>query len=194
MASQDKIVEIIFGIKTIYPYYAKDTDVESLVKTWGMLLQDIPDDVAEAAFYKALRVCKVPPTPADIIEQVNAMHAATLPSPEELWTEYYKALRETMRWIPQFNYTYVDGSGLSQGQQARNRVEKIWEGLPETIKRYLVSRGEMVRVAQQLMVSTEGDIAWEKQRFVKSVPILEKRVQDNTFMLTAENIKMITGG
>lgn len=194
MASQDKIVEIIFGIKTIYPYYAKETDVESLVKTWSLLLQDIPDEVAEAAFYKALRVCKVPPTPADIIEQVTAMHAATLPSPEEQWTVYHSALRETMRLIPQFNYTYVDASGRSQGQQAREKVEKIWDGLPETIKGYLVSRGELIRTAQQLMVSTEGDVAWEKQRFLKQVPILEKRAQDNTFMLTAQNLKMITGG
>lgn len=194
MASQDKIVEIIFGIKTIYPYYAKETDVESLVKTWGLLLQDIPDEVADAAFYKALRVCKVPPTPADIIEQVNAMHAATLPSPEELWTVYHEAIRETMRLIPQFNYTYVDASGMSQGQQAREKVEKIWDRLPETIKGYLVSRGELIRTAQQIMVSTEGDVAWEKQRFLKQVPILEKRAQDNTFMLTAQNLKMITGG
>lgn len=194
MASLDKIVEIIGGIKIIYPYYAKETDVEALAKTWMMLLNDVPDEIAEAAFYKALRVCKVPPTPADILEQVNAMVAATLPSPEELWTVYHKAVRDTMRWIPQFNYTYVDESGLSQGQQARRKVEQIWEGLPDTIKGYLVSKGELIRVAGQFMSAPEGDMAWEKQRFLKQVPILEKRAADTTFMLAAENIRMITGG
>ena len=177
MASQNKIVEIIFSIKTIYPYYAKDTDVESLVKTWGMLLRDVPDEVADAALYRALRVCKMPPTPADLIEQIQAMQAANAPSAEELWVVYHKALREVMRLIPQFTYTYVDASGRSQGQQARDKVDVIWAGLPEAVQRYLSSKGELIRQAQQMGASAEEDVGWEKQRFMKNMPVIAKRME-----------------
>lgn len=175
MASQNKIVEIIFAIKTVYPYYAKETDVESLVKTWSMLLRDVPDNVADEAFYKALRVCKVPPTPADLIAQVNAIKDECAPSPEQLWAVYHRALDETMQLIPQFSYTYVDESGISQGEQARNKVHDIWNGLPEEIRRYLSVEGELIRCAQQLRSLPEEDEKWEKQRFLKTVPAIIKR-------------------
>lgn len=194
MATQNKIVEIIFGIKTIYPYYAKETDVQSLVKTWGMLLQDVPDDVADAAFYKALRVCKVPPTPADLIEQINAMKAAQAPTAEDLWAVYHKALRDTMRLIPQFGYTYVDESGISQGQQARNKVEMIWEGLPNEIRHYLSSKGELIRCAQQMGAASEEDTGWEKQRFLKAVPVIVKRAEYSGMMLEGGAARNLLSG
>lgn len=42
MASQKKIVEMIMIIKTVYPYYAKDTNAEMLVNTWNLLLREYP--------------------------------------------------------------------------------------------------------------------------------------------------------
>ena len=71
MASQNKIIEMIAAIKTIYSYYAKDTDVQMLVKTWAVLLKNYPDDAVEVAFYKCLQTCKMPPTPADVIEKLS---------------------------------------------------------------------------------------------------------------------------
>lgn len=195
MATQNKIVEIIFAIKTIYPYYAKETDVESLVKTWGMLLSDIPDELADTALYQALRVCKMPPTPADLLEQIRAMKAAEEPSAEELWTVYHKALHDTMRLIPQFGYTYVDASGKSQGQQARDKVEAIWAGLPEAVKHYLSTKGELIRQAQQMGVSPEEETQWEKQRFIKSVPVIVKRAEYSAMMLEGGGrMGLLSGG
>lgn len=194
MASQNKIVEIIFGIKTIYPYYAKETDVESLVKTWGMLLSDIPDDVAEKAFYKALRVCKVPPTPADIIEHVNAMQKTNEPTPEELWVVYNEALTAVMRLIPQFEYTYIDETGISQGQRARNKVDEIWNNLPEQIRSYLASRGELVRNARQLASVPIEETRWEKQRFMKTLPQIIKRTEYSGLMITGGGVNLLDRG
>lgn len=172
MASQNKIVEMIFAIKTIYPYYAKETDVETLVKTWCVMLRDVSDEVADAALYAAMRVCKVPPTPADIFEQIKAMRSANEPTPEELWDVYYKACIETMKQLPMFEYTYIDHTGKSQGQQAREAVDAIWKGLPEPIKRYLSGKGELMRVARSLRID---DATFEKQRFIKALPTIDKR-------------------
>lgn len=195
MATQNKIVEIIYAIKTIYPYYAKETDVESLVKTWGMLLSDVSDEMADAALYQALRVCKMPPTPADLLEQLRAMTAAQEPTAEELWVAYHKALQDTMRLVPQFQYTYVDASGVSQGQRARNKVEAIWAGLPEPVRQYLSSKGELIRCAQQMGASPEEDTQWEKQRFLKQVPVIVKRAEYSGFMLEGSGrMGLLTGG
>lgn len=195
MASQNKIVEIIFAIKTIYPYYAKETDVESLVKTWGLLLSDVPDDVADTALYQALRVCKMPPAPADLLEQIRAMKTAQEPTAEELWVAYHKALQETMRLVPQFQYTYVDASGISQGQKARNKVDAIWAGLPEPVKHYLSSKGELIRCAQQIGASPEEDVQWEKQRFIKQVPVIVKRAEYSGMMLEGGgHMGLLSGG
>ena len=84
MASQNKITEIIAAIKTIYPYYAKDADVSVLVKLWNSLLREFPDEVVEVAFYKCLQTCKMPPTPAEVLENIKAMQEATEPTDEEL--------------------------------------------------------------------------------------------------------------
>ena len=85
MATKNKITEMIAAVKTIYPYYAKDADVATLVKTWAVLLKDYPDDAVSVAFYKALQTCKMPPTPADVIENLDEMAKAMGQTDEELW-------------------------------------------------------------------------------------------------------------
>lgn len=182
MASQNKIIEMIGAIKTIYSYYAKDTNVELLVNTWTRLLESYEDGIVEAAFYKCLQTCKVPPTPADVIEQIQSMRRAVGPSDEELWHLYNKALIETADQMSRFGYTFVDSSGISQGQRARNRVEEIWQGLPGKIKTYLASKGELMRNANENNLDASYS-SWEKQRFMKAMPIMEKRQEYSAMML-----------
>lgn len=193
MATKNKIIEMIFGIKTIYPYYAKESDVEMLVKTWAVLLKDVPDEVADAAFYKALQVCKVPPTPADIFEQIKAMRAAQEPTAEELWTVLHGACMATLRQLPRFEYTYIDHTGKSQGQQARDAVEAIWQGLPDPIKHYLGTKGELMRTARTMQA--EDAATFEKQRFLKTLPTIARRAEYNGHMLeNSESNKFLLRG
>lgn len=180
MATQNKIIEIIGAIKTIYSYYARDANVEMLVKTWSALLNNYSDEVVDVAFYKAMETCKTPPTPADVIENINALVKLNEPSDEELWVTYHKALMDTLRLMGQFGYTYVDSTGISQGDRARAKVEEIYASLPSKIKSYIGSKGEMMRIAKSL--DTE-ESSWEKQRFMKAMPIMEKRQDYNNLLL-----------
>lgn len=190
MASQNKVIEIIAGIKTLYPYYAKDTNKQVLVKMWNALLQQYTDEIVDKAFYKALQVCKMPPTPADVIEQIERMNKATQISEYELWDKYRKALKETQRLMYYFQFTYVDESGVSQGQQARNKVENIWNGLPEELKIYIASKGEMMRLAQN---NCDEDLKFEKQRFMKTLPTLTQRIEDKKLLLDLTENKNLIG-
>ena len=174
MASQKKIVEMITAIKTIYSYYAKECDVELLVQTWGVLLRDYKDDIVEIAFYKAMQSCKVPPTPADIIERIKEMQKASDPTPESLWNELRAAIKETQKQMYYFRFNYIDNSGISQGDRARKKVDDVWNALNEKLKSYLSSKEEMIAIAR----NDEDDLKYEKSRFFKTLPIIEKRIED----------------
>ena len=174
MASQKKIVEMITAIKTIYSYYAEDCDVELLVQTWGVLLWDYKDDIVDIAFYNAMQSCKVPPTPADIIERVKEMQKASDPTPESLWNELRAAIKETQKQMYYFRFNYIDNSGISQGDRARKKVDDVWNALNEKLKSYLSSKEEVIAIAR----NDEDDLKYEKSRFLKTLPIIEKRIED----------------
>lgn len=190
MASQNKVIEIIAGIKTLYPYYAKDTNKQVLVKMWNALLQEFTDEIVDKAFYKCLQICKMPPTPADVIEQIQRMNKATQMSEYELWDIYQKALKETQRQMYYFQFTYVDETGISQGNQARNQVEKIWNDLPEELKVYISSKGELMRLAEDY---SSEDMKFEKQRFMKALPTLTQRIEDKKLLLDITNNNKLLG-
>ncbi len=190
MASQNKIIEMIAAIKTIYSYYAKGTDVEMLVKTWGVLLKNYDDEIVEVAFYKCLQVCKVPPTPADVIEQIQSMRQTLEPTDEELWTVYEQALRETSRQMSNFGATFIDSTGISQGDQARRKVDEIYNGLPEKIKLYLASKSELMRNAQEWGLDIKFS-SWEKPRFMKSMPIMRKRQEYGSLLLESGENRLL---
>ena len=172
MATQNKIIEMIASIKTIYSYYAKDTDVQTLVKTWTALLNDYPDEAVEVAFYKCLQTCKMPPTPADVIEQLNAIISTNEPTDEELWNTLTKAVRETEKQIYYFQFTFVEANGKTQGQNAQIKVQKIWDNLPEKIKNYLGGKSELLRIAKTY---SDEELKFERTRFFKTMPTIKKR-------------------
>lgn len=181
MATKNKIIEMIGSIKTIYPYYSKDANVEVLVKTWTVLLKDFPDNIVEAAFFKALQTCKVPPTPADIIENIEAILAVNEASDEELWAEYIKTLRNTRAEIFYIKYPKF-------GVDHRKNIQKMWDDLPEKIKMYIGTKGEMMRMAQNY---TDEELKFEKPRFLKAMPSL--KIKAEFMALVAHNNLMIEG-
>lgn len=180
MASKKVIVEVLGSIKTIYSYYGKDADLELLVNTWYSLLQNYTDEEVRQGIFLSLRVCKYAPTPADVIEQIENFKQIEKPSEQELWGLYRQALKETNYYSYRLNYNYIDSSGLSQGEQARIAVDAIWEGLPQELKIYLGDKSELMRNAREL---NEADITFEKNRFSKTFPILQKRIEDKKLLM-----------
>lgn len=184
MASINKITEVIAAIKTIYPYYAKDADVQTLVKTWNVLLKDYSDDDVTTALYMCLQTCKMPPTPADLIERLTSLKASTEPSDEELWNDLTTALRKADWYISRFAGTFKEDNGLTQGQNARNGFERLWEGLPERIRMYFGGKGEFQRLAQN---RDDEEIKFERNRFLKTMPTIKKRHEYQQMHLAIES-------
>lgn len=184
MASQKKIIQMIASVKTIYPYYAKNTDVQLLVRTWGLLLKDYPDNAVDVAFYKCLQTCKMPPTPADIIETLKALQETAEPTDEELWNKLTVALKEADRLIYKFPYTFVEANGRTQGENARQKFKELWESLPENVKQYLGGRSEFMRMAQD---SDSDSLKFERTRFLKTMPIIKSRAEFGELQLLLQS-------
>lgn len=192
MASQNKIIQMIATIKTVYPYYAKEANVEALVKTWALLLKDVPDNITEAALIKCLQTCKMPPTPAEVLEQVKAMTAANEPSDEEMWAVLMSSLRKASELTYRFRFTFVEANGKTQGDNARDDFQKLWEGLPEKIRLYLGSPGELMRMSNY----DDDELKFEKNRFVKHMPIIAKRQEytELNLLLAGGSSLLLEGG
>ena len=180
MASQNKIIEMIAAIKTIYSYYAKDTDVQMLVKTWGVLLKNYPDEAVEVAFYKCLQTCKMPPTPADVIEKLDDMMKADEPTHEELWNKLTRTLKEASRLVYRFDFTFVESNGKTQGQNARADFNALWDALPDALKQYFGGSGELIRLSK----ASDEELKFERTRFFKTMPTIEKRKETEQLRLS----------
>lgn len=188
MATKNKIIQMIAAIKTIYSYYAKETDVEMLVNTWNVLLRDYPDNAVEVAFYKCLQTCKMPPTPADVIEQIKSMQEANEPTEEELWNSFTMALHNTESELHYINFPYFGETP----DHARQRITKIWENLPEKVKQYIGSKGELMRIARTY---TDEELKFERNRFFKTMPTIQKRIEykEMRMALDSGNKMMLEG-
>lgn len=183
MASKELIKNMIAATKTLYSYYAKDTDIKTLVNLWGMTLQEFPDDITEKAFMKALQTCKMPPTPADVIENIKTLASVNEPSNEELWGVFTKALRDTARQVYYIAYPMP-------GVDHRKKITEIWEGLPEKIQQYVGSRGELIRMSNY----DDNTLKFEKNNFLKTMPTIQTRIEYGLLIEDSKENKLLIKG
>lgn len=167
MASRNTITELLAAIKTIYSYYAKETDVEKLVMLWEQTLNGFSDNEVKTATLKCLQICKTPPTPADVIDQIKAFKQSEQPTPESLWGRFLNTMRKVGDLSERLKYTFVEDNGITQGQNAKNKIIQIWEQLPQELKSYIGSQGELIRMAREY---DDTALTFEKTRFLKAIP------------------------
>ena len=184
MASKQTIIKAFAGIKTIYNYFGKDADLDMMVNTWTVLLEEYTDEEVERGLFKALKVCKYAPVPADIIEQIEANRERNKPSEIELWFLLQKALKEVLYYSYRLEYNYIDASGISQGEQARRAIQRVWDNLPEELRIYVGDKQELVASARAL---NHSEVSYERNRFSKTFPVLRKRVEANREMIEIKN-------
>lgn len=190
MANKKTIIKVIGAIKTVYSYFGKDTDIEMLVNTWHSLLIEYTDEEVNRGLYMALKKCKYAPVPADIIEQIETFRSIKKPSETQLWVAYQKALKEVLYLSYRLHYNYVDYTGLSQGEQAKRRIDEIWEELPQELQIYIGDKEELLTNARALNYS-EG--SYERNRFSKNFAIIQKRVEDRLAFEKVSNLLLEEG-
>ena len=184
MATKKNMAVMIATIKSIYPYYAKDTNIEVLAKTWLLLLQDYDDKIINNALILCMKECEMPPTPAHIIKKIEEMQPKKTNT--ELWAEYVKALREVNRLQDNFDYTFIEDNGKTQGQNAKDKARQIYNNLPQELKIYVGSFGELLRKSRDI---DDTSLKYAENNFMKTMPELRK--EHEMRLLGAKSVDML---
>lgn len=153
--------QVVAAIGTLYSYYIKDKNLKALAMLWEQLLSPYPDELVNKALGVCLSELTTPPTPADVINEIKSKYA---PRIDEKWAKLHKTLYDVEDLVSRFDYTFVEDNGRTQGQNARQKVEDIFNGLPPDLKRYVGSKGELIRMS----LLTDEELIFEKANFRKN--------------------------
>ena len=179
MATKKNMAVIIATIKSIYPYYAKDTNIEVLAKTWLLLLQEYDDKIINNALILCMKECETPPTPAHIIKKIEEMQPKKTNT--ELWAELVAALNKIDGLLDGWQYL-----GAEKQKINRQKCKGIYNALPQELKDYVGSYSEMVRMAQNL---DNKNLQIAKSQFLKLMPDIRK--ESEMRLITAKNTALL---
>ena len=183
MATKKNMAVMIATIKSIYPYYAKDTNIEVLAKTWLLLLQEYEDKIINTALILCMKECEAPPTPAHIIKKIEQMKPQK--NKYELWGDFVKILKKVGKLQERFCCTFKHDNGLSQGEMAIQEAQKIYADMPEEFKIFVGSYGELLRLSRTY---DDENLTFTKNNFIKAVSEIKKDCEIQLIANSATNL------
>ena len=165
------VFDMVGFIKANYSYAYKDVNddlLKIMMRTWFNSLSKYSKEVVEVAFMKAIEVCKMPPTLADIIQNIKRIENANEPTDTELWQELVDCVDKANDCIYYFQFQMVEDNGKTQSENAKERFNKLWEEMPQILKDYCGNKTGLYEL-------TQVDLEFEKSRFLKQIQTLRQR-------------------
>ena len=165
------VFDMVGFIKANYSYAYKDVNddlLKIMMRTWFNSLSKYSKEVVEVAFMKAIEVCKMPPTLADIIQNIKRIENANEPTDTELWQELVDCVDKANDCIYYFQFQMVEDNGKTQSENAKDRFNKLWEEMPQILKDYCGNKTGLFEL-------TQVDLEFEKSRFLKQIQTLRQR-------------------
>lgn len=155
--------------------YKAQTDEERqmLLASWYAILKDYPKEVVDKAVLNAIKNAEYAPRIGSIVKEIEKMQVAYEKTEGELWAELKGVLREVAECAYKFRFNYVERNGRTQGENARDRVREIYNGLSPELKEYLRTEHTLIEFAQM----DNEQLGFEKHRFNKTVPQLKERTK-----------------
>lgn len=177
MIIEKDIFELLLINQTTFPFAYKDMSSEErnvLVGIWHRVFKGHQKQIVFHAFENALKVCKMPVTPADVFEQIGKLEKATQESDEELWDIFVSTSKQISDLSDSFEFTYIDYTGISQGEQARNKAVKLFAELHPIVKEFCGS------IASTIAYGARADdelLQFIKPQFLKQIKGIRERVK-----------------
>lgn len=171
--------------------YKTQTDEERqiLIKSWFAILKDYPKEIVDKAVLQAIKHAEYAPRIGSIVKEIERMREAYEKSDAELWAELRGVLREVEKCAYCFRFNALDDNGKTQGDNARERVEEIFNGLSPELKDYCRNQRGLIDVAQM----SENDLTlYERPRFNRAMPTIKERAR--TRQETGEQLAGIIQG
>lgn len=190
MANKAKIIQMVGAIKTLYSYYAKDVNNEQLVQLWTGLLKDYTDEEASYGLAEAMKVCTMPPTPADVIQHIEKRRDIARDTDVVVWGKLRQGLNECYRLTGYFGDGQPTSNGRTFSEIAHDKVTTLWEELPLEAQRFIGSEQEFIRKSKL----DDKALSIEENRFRKQFPTLRETAKhiERTAIATQER-KLING-
>lgn len=148
-----------------------DEERQLLYRSWYEILKPYPKKVCDAAVLNAIKNAEFAPRIGTIVKEIEKMQSAYEKTESELWAELTAALREVEKNVYCFRFNFIEANGLSQGDNARQRVEDIFNGLSPELKEYCGNQRGLIDLA------TGDGIKYEKGRFMTQIPTLRQRAK-----------------
>lgn len=158
--------------------YKTQTDEERqiLIKSWFAILKEYPKEIVDKAVIDAIKYTRskdFAPRIGDIVERIEKMREAYEKSDAELWAELTGVLREVHRNYYAFRFTAIDYNGKTQGDNARERVAEIFNGLSDELKEYCRTQRGLIDIAEY----TDEQLSYERGRFMRTIPTIKERAK-----------------
>lgn len=150
-----------------------DEEREILIKSWFAILREYPKEIVDKAVLQAIKYAKYAPRIGDIVEQIEKMQVAYEKSDGELWAELTGVLREVHRNYYAFRFNAIDYNGKTQGDNARERVAAIFDGLSPELKEYCRTQRGLIDIAEY----TDEQLSYERGRFMRTMPTIKERAK-----------------
>lgn len=169
------VVKILAMIRVNFEnaYRGTKEDNRLLVDSWYAILRDYPREAVYEATKRALMHAEFAPRIGTIVNEIERMMQSLGKSDAELWSELASKLYNAYSYAHSFWLTARDANGRTQGEIAREKLQKLYDGLSAEIREYLGS-------VQQLAAFADYDaeqLTYERARFMKTVPVLRERVK-----------------
>ena len=146
---------------------------ELLIASWYAILKNYPKEVCDAAVLNAIKNAEYAPRIGAIVKEIEKMQVAYEKSESELWAELKGCLREVAACVYRFRFNFIEANGLTQCENAQNRVREIFDSLSPELKEYCRNANGLIELAQ-----LDGEqLNYEKGRFNKMIPQLKDRAK-----------------
>lgn len=154
-----------------------------LIKGWYNSLCKYPKEIVDVAVNKAVENSEFAPRLATIIKEIEKMQVAFEKSDAELWAELKNCLREVENNVYMFRFTFREANGLTQGDNARQRVNELFVSLSPELQEYCRDVSGLIELA------TSDGLNYEKGRFLKAMPQIKERAKTRqTISSSLENL------
>ena len=193
MKNLDKkdIIKIITMIRINFDnsYRLTDEEFPILVDSWYSILAPYPREIVYEAVKRTLAHAEFVPRIGNIVTEIERMVDACRENETTLWSRLCKHLVEVERCRNMLPCTYCDDGESSQGEKAWKRINEIYDGLPEEVREYLGSVGQLIALAN----SNEEGLSIERGRFLKSIPTIRRRAYDRKTLSPAA-VRLLSDG
>ena len=101
------------------------------------------------------------------------MQVAYEKSDNDLWAELTGCFYLVRRYASMFHYTFVEENGKTQGENARLKIQEIYNNLSPELKGFCVNEKTLIELANL----SDNQLNFEKSRFLNTMPQIKQRAK-----------------